>query len=553
MYEILPFEDITSHENDIFHHQKVFGRFWQPVSWTYAFGSLIRVVSIHAEEGNLLPAVQYECVHETRSLEAPVPGVDAVMILNGMQRQGNAKFAGPGTPHALTLLEYLLYCILRLETKESGSSLYGLCLDRLQQLLNEMKKFGPCRCSKLRARVFGSTICGMHNTNADVDICIDGHIDFAPSNTWNFDNTGMLTSVVRFSKQKFLHELADMLLESGVAAPESLERIIHARVPVFNYVDRLTGLRCDVIVGNESFRFKATALAILGQVDWRFLALVRLVKLWAAKHHLVDASLGLLNSYSLKLLVLFHLQNRPVPILPKLSESSKAIGGLRPIQNSTANFEFDNQSRDYMISYIRALSQNAVNFARERNSNNSFKKNRETLSELFVSFMRFLQDLTNLEGETSDFTLMQRLKVDAWDGLFSYVDMPDTDRAYHLYVRDPFEDKPDNAARSLSLAGEREVNAQTQLFCHRFESMVKSSNDNLFTDMLHLVGQAFGHELSEKSDALYQQSMHEIMSLDKINYSIEDLAGVGWSLLPDNDPNLMENIFLLGSLNKMIF
>ena len=475
------------------------------------------------------------------------------MILNGMQTLGNAKLVGPITPNALTLLEYLLYCALRLETKKSSCSLYGLCLDRLQQLLNKMKKFGPCRCSNLRARVFGSTICGMHNTNADVDICIDGQIDFAPSNTWNFVNTGTLTGVVRFSKQKFLHQLADMLLESGVACPESLERIIHARVPVFNYVDQLTGLHCDVIVGNESFRFKATALAILGRLDWRFLALVRLVKIWASKHHLVDASLGLLNSYSLKLLVLFHLQNRPVPVLPKLSESSKAIGGLRPIQNSTANFEFDDQCRDHMISYIRALSQNAIDFARERELNKG-KRNRETLSELFVSFMRFLQDLTNLEEETSDFTLMQRLKVDAWDGSFSYVEMPDTDRAYHLYVRDPFEDKPDNAARSLSLAGEREVNAQTQLFCHRFESMVKaSSKDNLFTDMLHLFGQAFGHELSEKSNALYQQSMHEIMSLDKINHSIEDLAGVGWSLLPDNDSKLMDTICSLGSLNKMIF
>lgn len=39
------------------------------------------------------------------------------------------------------------------------------------------------------------------------------------------------------------------------------------------------------------------------QFDWRFGALVRLVKLWARRHNINDSTAGTLNSFALTLLV----------------------------------------------------------------------------------------------------------------------------------------------------------------------------------------------------------------------------------------------------------
>jgi hypothetical protein len=58
-------------------------------------------------------------------------------------------------------------------------------------------------------------------------------------NTWRDDGINgirgpgrRLSEVVRFSQQKFLHELADLLIREGDADERTLERIVHARVPV---------------------------------------------------------------------------------------------------------------------------------------------------------------------------------------------------------------------------------------------------------------------------------------------------------------------------------
>lgn len=48
--------------------------------------------------------------------------------------------------------------------------------------------------------------------------------------------------------------------------------------------------------------------------------MLRLVKLWAQAHSINDAGAGTFNSHSLTLLVLFHLQTRPVAMLPPLKD-----------------------------------------------------------------------------------------------------------------------------------------------------------------------------------------------------------------------------------------
>lgn len=474
-------------------------------------------------------------------------GLEAIQFLNESLKAQAETSSGEGKAVVLTAMDYLLYALLGNETSKGLSENHAKCLDRLQATLNRTHTFGPVSCSRLVCYAFGSTSCGMHNRNADLDICVDGRIDDAPSNTWDgVGEEGRLVNVVRFSKQKFLHELADSLLSSGVA--RDLERIIYARVPVFHYTDSATGIHCDVIVGGESFRFKSTMLSILGSIDSRYLALVRLVKLWAERHGLVDAPHGMLNSYTLKLLVLFHLQTRPVPVLPRLDVVSVTEGGqCRPIENhgdqSSARF------RDTMCRYIKEFVSYSIDFVRERECGKR-PRNRETLSELFVTFVRFLKHFTGLQkdlhqkmypgADPHDFvyvksktpgssdsdsllemlptirtdSLMQNLRIDCWDAAFTYENDRDTYRAYHLYIRDPFETAPDNAARSLSLAGERVLHSVASSFCEAFDDAV--SGDVGEEQIAHIFASAFGVEMYKKSKETWEGMHDQTMDLNHI-------------------------------------
>lgn len=63
------------------------------------------------------------------------------------------------------------------------------------------------------------------------------------------------------------------------------------------------GLDCDVSVASGGARFKSTVLRYLADIDVRFGALVRLVKLWAGAHGMNDATAGTFNSFALTLMV----------------------------------------------------------------------------------------------------------------------------------------------------------------------------------------------------------------------------------------------------------
>lgn len=459
----------------------------------------------HRENGRvLLPPTFYTCRGDCEEGgddsgdRGDATGERAAQMMSTMS-------AGPPQRETLPLLlstmDNLIYCLLLSETSRKMSDLYADALERLQEVLGMMRRFGPVRCSRLEAHAFGSTVCGMHILRSDLDVCIDGKIDSAPRNSWQGHEDGSppgtrLSEVVRFSRQKFLHELADLLIREGDADEKAVERIMHARVPVFNYVDRMTGVKCDIIVGGETFRFKATVLKILTDVDWRFAALTRLVKLFAAHHGLVDASMGMLNSYSLKLMVLFHLQNRPAPVLPRLSlpDGPRWDARWRPIRNDLGEgFEHDPECRRRMHEYISELRRHVASPEQRA----SFGKNRETLAELFVSFIRFLKDLTELERMVGDGALFQKLKVDVWHGSFTYASNQDSNRAYHIYIKDPFEAKPDNAARSLSLAGEHAIHEACDGVCRRFDEVGDAVE---YESVLKVFEAAFGMHAATTAD-----------------------------------------------------
>lgn len=65
---------------------------------------------------------------------------------------------------------------------------------------------------------------------------------------------------------------------------------------------------------------KSKILYWINMIDGRFRDMVLLVKEWAKAHNINDSKTGTLNSYSLSLLVVFHLQTCVPAILPPLKE-----------------------------------------------------------------------------------------------------------------------------------------------------------------------------------------------------------------------------------------
>ena len=75
-----------------------------------------------------------------------------------------------------------------------------------------------------------------------------------------------------------------------------------------------------MVVGTRLSRFKSEVLCELGAITPKFGQLYRLVKAWAKPRGVNEPGKGSFNSFSLSLLVIFHLQNTSPPLLPPLCE-----------------------------------------------------------------------------------------------------------------------------------------------------------------------------------------------------------------------------------------
>lgn len=82
------------------------------------------------------------------------------------------------------------------------------------------------------------------------------------------------------------------------------------------------GLDCDVSIASTGARFKSTVLRYLCDIDWRFPALVRLVKLWASTCGMNDATAGTFNSFALTLMVSLLLFRCPTQVLTGAAPST---------------------------------------------------------------------------------------------------------------------------------------------------------------------------------------------------------------------------------------
>ncbi|GIY96316.1 poly(A) RNA polymerase, mitochondrial [Caerostris extrusa] len=108
-------------------------------------------------------------------------------------------------------------------------------------------------------------------------------------------------------------------------------------------------------------------LYFCGEIDSRVRPLLYAVKKWAKESNITHAVPGAyITNFGLSLLVIFFLQNRPVPILPNLIESILIVG--------------DESSTNFKVEYLMPISKFQAKAS----------LNTESLAELLEEFLRFL-------------------------------------------------------------------------------------------------------------------------------------------------------------------
>ncbi|KAK3264614.1 hypothetical protein CYMTET_26662 [Cymbomonas tetramitiformis] len=210
------------------------------------------------------------------------------------------------------------------EPTQQGDKMLGDLLSRFGEMIKHFFK-------GVSVSPFGSFVSGLHSVDSDLDISleveegspfsyVEGGTETAeqrkarlqrrgPKNKEEFDR--------KEAKVQLLKKLTKIL--RGSRGAKEVQFIPHARVPLVKFTDVMSGISCDVCVGNDGV-FKSTVLRHLSWIDPRYSQLSTLIKCWAKNSDLNDPANGTLNSFALTLLVVFHLQQVDPPILPPLRD-----------------------------------------------------------------------------------------------------------------------------------------------------------------------------------------------------------------------------------------
>ncbi|KAJ9684343.1 hypothetical protein PVL29_016695 [Vitis rotundifolia] len=224
---------------------------------------------------------------------------------------------------------------------------------------------------------------------------------------------------------------------------------------------------------------KSKFLFWISGIDGRFRDLVLLVKEWARAHDINNSKTGTLNSYSLSLLVVFHLQTCRPAILPPLKEI------------------YPGNVADDLIG-VRAVVEGQIEGTSAANINR-FKRdrsrvpNQSSLSELFISFLAKFADISSRASEQG---------ICPYTGQWVDIDsnmrwMP---RTYELFVEDPFE-QPENTARGVRSRQLKRISEAFQTTHQRLTSANQDQNSLIDTLVRPQIAQFITRAPSRNSSA----------------------------------------------------
>ncbi|KAM0036672.1 putative polynucleotide adenylyltransferase [Helianthus debilis subsp. tardiflorus] len=230
---------------------------------------------------------------------------------------------------------------------------YELRKQVIQGLNNIAKELYGNSASCPVVEEFGSFLMDLFTIESDLDLSINFR-----SSSYVFPRDEEIKTL-----QKFEKKLRSLQNEGYV---QRVKLIMRARVPIIKFVDTATSVRCDISVENRIGISKSLIIRLITSIDERFQKLCVLMKTWAKAHNINSPRDRTLNSFTIVLLVAFHLQTRDPPILPPFSDILKDGVDPASVNNSVRNFQ------------------------------NYGSRNTETLAGLFVSFLIKLASVEKL-------------------------------------------------------------------------------------------------------------------------------------------------------------
>ena len=348
----------------------------------------------------------------------------------------------------------------------------------VQRLNTIVGNFGPS--IDLYCGMFGSCASQLNTEMSDLDISLEGTVDCGPQGWLD------ITKVSQSRNQNILRHV-----ESVLRKHEEFEvnTIVYGRILVLKVFHRPMGIHCDICLSDDCTAWpKAQLFLCLNMIDEKFRLLVNLVMQWANEFGIKDASQGKLNSYTLTLLVIFHLQTRPDPVLPPLK--SIMPGEKRGLQ-SWRRFE---AARGGRSKAIKDMAWKTRMWAEKYGGQNS-----ETLLELFISFVSLMDGLFQTWNHPSDQSASRLLRVSTYhscvylgeDPLKSYYSGEQHAQGV-IFVEDPF-DKEVNSGRAVCRACVNDV-------IHAVDTTLGSFQERLASQF---IWDAFGLERDYDVSSVY--------------------------------------------------
>ncbi|KAJ3668934.1 hypothetical protein LUZ60_010884 [Juncus effusus] len=281
---------------------------------------------------------------------------------------------------------------------------------------------------------YGSYVADLQSKWSDFDFSIDG-----------------LRSTPCFrhgDKQEALRLVNAALERTGIA--RNIRFIPEARVPLISYESKQYNISCDITIDNHAAQIKSKILNKINELDSRFKDLVLLVKEWANAQNINDAKSGTLNTYSLTLLVIHHLQTCDPPILPPLSKIYKGNLHVDVAEHSNDPTLVLEQLIAHRYMPKCELEQRILeicdkNIAKLK-SQTYRPINRSSLSQLLLSFFNKFSCIDELAKDNMINVFRGRLKGKPFEKILLSHLPPNSNISYDLLIEDPFHHS-ENTAR----------------------------------------------------------------------------------------------------------
>ena len=151
--------------------------------------------------------------------------------------------------------------------------------------------------------VFGSSVNGFSFSRSDLDISL----------TFTDHETDEDLDAI-----EIIENLAQrMLKKQGLL---NVQAITSAKVPIIKFTNKMPKIECDISLYNILALENTRMLRTYASIDNRVKVLGYVVKEWAKRCDIGDASRGSLSSYAYILMLLYYLQQVQPPVIPVLQE-----------------------------------------------------------------------------------------------------------------------------------------------------------------------------------------------------------------------------------------